>query len=339
MKLSLYKYIRKNLLKNFFPFIAVLFMISEIQALSPSSLLPNEKDSLTEEEDLKVTPFFYSLDNLFRSGWLSKHPGNKLVLINRHGESYSNIFSYVQTHDSYSPLTRKGEAQAKALSDFYAGRGLVFDAIFSSDMERAFQTAKAIERHSLTPIQKKPALREILVWPEAGMKIGKAKDLYPGVEESFYHDPESFQLGSLYSGKKATQDLREFFDSLSKSPCEKILVSSHGMIILLGLVTALEIDYRKYNAVIQKLGCSPNTGVTALSYDRTKKKWILLVHGDNSFLPPVLCEKTSGEDLKSERIRFNEIAAERFKKSSNPDKLPDYMPGTTLQTKMFKTAA
>ena len=314
-------------------------MIPEIYALSPSSILPNEKDVLTEEEDLKLTPLFYSVNSLLNSTWLSRHPQSKLVLINRHGESYSNILNYVQTHDSYSPLTRKGQAQAKVLSDFYTRSRLVFDEIFSSDLERAFQSAKAIEKHSLTPIQKSTALREILVWPQAGMKIGKAKDLYPGVEESFYHDPESFQLGTLYSGKKAIQELRGFFDDLSKSRSKKILVSSHGMIILLGLVIALEIDYRKYHAVIQKLGCSPHLGVTALSYDETQKKWILLVYGDNSFLSPAVSARTPVEQVENEKILYNQIAAQRLRSPSNPDNLPDYLPSQKFQTKLFKTAA
>ncbi len=84
---------------------------------------------------------------------------NKLttIYIIRHGETVWNIEHIIQGH-SDSPLTEKGEEQAKALTKKF--KDIKFDYIFSSDLGRAMKTAEIInEEHKLT-IKATQLLRE-----------------------------------------------------------------------------------------------------------------------------------------------------------------------------------
>ena len=79
------------------------------------------------------------------------------LLVVRHGETRWNIENRYQGHGD-SPLTEAGLAQAEAL-----GRRLshaAFDALVSSDLERARTTAARIAAFTGHPLQTDPRLRE-----------------------------------------------------------------------------------------------------------------------------------------------------------------------------------
>ena len=61
----------------------------------------------------------------------------------RHGESLGNAQSRWQGQSDY-PLTEKGRAQASALAERWKSENMVFDAIFSSPLGRAKETAEIV---------------------------------------------------------------------------------------------------------------------------------------------------------------------------------------------------
>jgi probable phosphoglycerate mutase len=75
----------------------------------------------------------------------------------RHGETEWNAAGRIQGHLDI-PLSDTGLTQAAALGRRLGGEA--FDAILSSDLERALQTARPIVRHSGQTILSDPRLRE-----------------------------------------------------------------------------------------------------------------------------------------------------------------------------------
>ncbi|MGT2950727.1 histidine phosphatase family protein [Streptococcus cuniculi] len=63
----------------------------------------------------------------------------------RHGETLFNTQNRVQGW-SDSPLTEKGIAQAQAVADYFADKGIDFEAVYSSTQERATDTAKIVAK-------------------------------------------------------------------------------------------------------------------------------------------------------------------------------------------------
>ncbi|MBF0777841.1 histidine phosphatase family protein [Streptococcus cuniculi] len=63
----------------------------------------------------------------------------------RHGETLFNTQKRVQGW-SDSPLTENGIAQARSVADYFADKGIHFEAVYSSTQERATDTAKLVAR-------------------------------------------------------------------------------------------------------------------------------------------------------------------------------------------------
>ena len=65
-----------------------------------------------------------------------------LVYIIRHGETEWNLKGIHQGHKN-SELTQKGKEQASCLGQRFKDSNLVFNSIYTSDLDRALETAKS----------------------------------------------------------------------------------------------------------------------------------------------------------------------------------------------------
>ena len=99
----------------------------------------------------------------------------RIILI-RHGETDWNVQGRIQGHLQI-PLNRRGRAQAEALAVHLQGAG--FDAVYSSDMLRALQTAQAVVRRSGHQIREDERLREWDLGVLAGLRRSQAEHDQP----------------------------------------------------------------------------------------------------------------------------------------------------------------
>ncbi len=79
------------------------------------------------------------------------------VLLVRHGETDWNVQTRLQGHTDIA-LNARGREQVRRLGEVLAGESL--DAVYSSDLQRAFDTARAIADATGAPLHAEPALRE-----------------------------------------------------------------------------------------------------------------------------------------------------------------------------------
>jgi len=86
------------------------------------------------------------------------HRGMTRLIIIRHGETDWNIEGRYQGQAD-PPLNKKGFSQARKLASELTKTGL--DVIFSSPLQRAFQTAKVIAEPLNIPVNIEPRLMEI----------------------------------------------------------------------------------------------------------------------------------------------------------------------------------
>ena len=86
------------------------------------------------------------------------NPSPRTIYLVRHGETQGNIDDKAQGHFD-APLTDLGRRQAKAVAKRLSDTK--FDAVYSSDLRRAFETAKAITAlQTDLQIRTRPQLRE-----------------------------------------------------------------------------------------------------------------------------------------------------------------------------------
>ena len=90
----------------------------------------------------------------------------RLLLI-RHGESEANRRSLFAGHSNF-PLSEKGRLQAECTADYIA-RSYSVDAVYASDLSRAYDTALATARRFSLPVTPCEAFREIFAGKWEGM--------------------------------------------------------------------------------------------------------------------------------------------------------------------------
>jgi broad specificity phosphatase PhoE len=138
-----------------------------------------------------------------------------IILLARHGETDWNRDGRFQGHAD-PPLNRRGRAQARELSRTLAGESI--DAVYSSDLRRAHETALLVAEPHGVPVVTDRGLREIDVGSWSGLTRTEVEETFPGAE---HHDGESRE-----------QHLARVVEAMERiaraHPGERIAVVSHG---------------------------------------------------------------------------------------------------------------
>jgi uncharacterized phosphatase len=149
----------------------------------------------------------------------------KLYLI-RHGESIGNQLGKIQGCQEFD-LSPTGKLQAELVGS-YLGQ-TQFDAIYSSQLTRAFETAVAIAGHQNVDVIKMDKAKEIQLGPFEG----KTR------EEIYLSYPEAKEKSLLTSGVKGTETIEGvtkrcnelLSELLQKHQGQRVAVISHGGLI------------------------------------------------------------------------------------------------------------
>jgi len=144
----------------------------------------------------------------------------------RHGQTDWNIEGRWQGHADV-PLNDRGRAQAENIARSLANVGLV--AIYSSDLVRAHETAKALARTTGLPIHLDARLREIHQGEWQGLLVSEIQQRYG---EAF-HARHANPLTVAPPGGETVLQVKErviaaLEDIITRHPAERVAVVSHG---------------------------------------------------------------------------------------------------------------
>jgi broad specificity phosphatase PhoE len=182
------------------------------------------------------------------------------IYLARHAESDWNAENRFQGH-SDRPLTERGRAQAEVLADELADKPL--DAVFSSPLRRALETAELVAaRHQLSAVPV-DALREVDVGGWAGLSRSEVEARFPEAFARWLAGGEGWEDGETYD-EMAERVLAVVREVASDHPKGTVLIVSHG-----GPIRALHAaaedmtvhDYRRLHRV------EANARVSALAVE------------------------------------------------------------------------
>ncbi|OAJ74935.1 phosphoglycerate mutase [Brevibacillus sp. SKDU10] len=181
-----------------------------------------------------------------------------IVYLIRHGETDWNHIQKIQGHTD-TDLNELGYKQAEKLANRLASEG--FAHVYSSDLKRAFETAKRVGERQQTPVPvtKVRGLRERCYGDWEGRHLADVqKDMLAVEPHQSICGIESYHAMQ----KRADRVLSEIIE---KHPGQKIAVVSHG-----GLINAFlhYITDGQLGTGITKIG---NTGITILHVEN--KSW------------------------------------------------------------------
>jgi broad specificity phosphatase PhoE len=150
------------------------------------------------------------------------------VLLVRHGETDWNAAGRWQGHAPV-PLNQEGLTQSTALGQYLAQNGYRIDALFSSDLKRAMQTAGEIAAPLGLSIQADPRLREVDLGEWQGLTHGEAEAWDPVHYAAFRADYYTVPPPNGESRNALKVRVRAGFDDIIARHREQtVVLVSHG---------------------------------------------------------------------------------------------------------------
>ncbi|MFA4029724.1 MAG: hypothetical protein GDYSWBUE_001018 [Candidatus Fervidibacterota bacterium] len=162
-----------------------------------------------------------------------------VLILARHGEtSWNKEHRFQGQRDA--PLSELGKLQAMALHERLKDEPI--DAVYTSDLSRAFETAQLILRGRDTCINPTPELRERHMGAWEGLTFDEAMKAYPEEVKKWLKEPlATVPLGE--DGTHFVQRVTKFFERLlNMHSGERILVVSHAGPIKVAICSLLNWD-------------------------------------------------------------------------------------------------
>lgn len=154
------------------------------------------------------------------------------IYIVRHGEAEWNVKHLVQSEGrGDTPLTKFGRKQADDLAKVL--KGIPFDAVYSSHLKRALQTAQVIADNRDLKVKISSDLRERSFGKFVGMNVDDLLSLYKNFDDLTIDQKLNYKLDE--NEESFTEGYKRFFNALHKIATEymgkNILIVTHGDMI------------------------------------------------------------------------------------------------------------
>ncbi len=164
------------------------------------------------------------------------------ILLLRHGQSEGNQQGTFGGHGP-TPLTALGRAQAAATGRVLAAEGGL-SAIYSSDLPRALDTARAVSQATGVDIVTTEGLRERSVGVFTGLTFTEAEEKYPEAfaalmrRESEVCPPEGETHAQCSARALAVLD-----EAVARNPSGRTLLVSHALTLYLLVLHILGVEH------------------------------------------------------------------------------------------------
>ncbi|EHJ56161.1 hypothetical protein HMPREF9318_00741 [Streptococcus urinalis FB127-CNA-2] len=206
----------------------------------------------------------------------------------RHGKTKWNLEGRFQGANGDSPLLEEAKEELKELG--YYLKDIAFDAVFSSDLKRAQNSAEILMSENRYPkeISCHKELREWQLGRLEGAKISTISAIYPHQMDAFRHnlakfDASMFEAETIY---ETTHRVRRFIESLQGKDYDKVLIVGHGANLTAAIQSLLSFE----PALLRSRGGLDNASLTVLETNDFKD-FDCLVWNDKSYLAEVVKQK------------------------------------------------
>jgi 2,3-bisphosphoglycerate-dependent phosphoglycerate mutase len=178
-----------------------------------------------------------------------------LIYIIRHGESLFNRENRIQgqTDIALSPF---GEQQALAIAEYFRPGDL--DAILSSPLQRAYQTARPLGERLNLELQTLDDLKEIHAGIFSGLLWSEIENRFPQYSVGWNNMEYDFVIPDGESRRQLQERGMRAFEQITRMPYERVAVVAHGGVLCAALKGLLRVPpetnpFSLFNASISRL--------------------------------------------------------------------------------------
>lgn len=195
----------------------------------------------------------------------------------RHGETEWNVTKIFRGRIDIE-LSQTGMKQAELLAEYLSDTKV--DAIYSSPLKRALQTAEVIARYHRLSVEITPALLDFHFGRWQGLSRQEVKDKYKVLYAEWLKNPHQVQIPD---GEKL-DDVRKRALGVIESIIAKhegaVILVSHRVVNKVLICALLGLDNSHFWNIAQD-----TCGITLFTYENNR--FVLSKHNDTSFLAPL----------------------------------------------------
>jgi len=201
----------------------------------------------------------------------------KVILV-RHGETEWNRLRRIQGGNSDTQLNQRGQKQAESLALRLKQEEV--QAVYSSPLQRAQETARAIADCHQLPVEIEPSLKEIEVGALEGMPIA---DVGKRLSQLLIKHAQSEELPRLPGGESLTEVQQRVWSTIQRLVVKHgnnvLVVASHYFSILTAVCSVLGLPLSQIDRLRLHSG-----SISILTFDEQANRLILFndtCHLDN----------------------------------------------------------
>ncbi len=197
----------------------------------------------------------------------------ELVLV-RHGQTAWNVEEIFRGRADI-PLNETGKKQADLLADFLSTPPV--EAVYSSPLRRAYDTALAVARPHGIQVQVSEGLNDLDFGEWEGKKVEEVKERYPDLYALWMSHPEQIRP----PGGEKLYEIKERALAVVRAAVDthegRVVMVSHRVVIKLLTLALMGLDESRFwNIVVDTCGVT--------TFRASKRRYVLIRHNDNSFL-------------------------------------------------------
>ena len=152
-----------------------------------------------------------------------------IVYCVRHGESTYNVEGRLQGQSDAPHLSPLGQKHAQALTATL--RQYEIDAIYSSPLTRAMETARPLAEALKLPIQTDDRLKEIDIGIFQGSLAAELADRFPQEAARWRSQDPDFRIPDGESRRDLMRRAQAAFDDILAAPHRQVVVVAHGGVL------------------------------------------------------------------------------------------------------------
>lgn len=197
------------------------------------------------------------------------------LYITRHGTTEWNLERRLQGWAD-SPLTEDGKKRAIQLGNCL--KDIDFDIIYSSPLNRAFETAKLIRGNKDTELKTHDGLKELSHGIWEGMRMEEIEKKHSKEYSIYRNTPAAYIPTEGESFTVLFERVKSFLDEISSMDYKNVLIVSHGITIKSIIAIIKELSWEEFSTL------EVYTGTALNICELRDEKFEFLVEGDISHL-------------------------------------------------------
>jgi len=206
----------------------------------------------------------------------------ELILV-RHGETAWNVEEVFRGRIDVE-LNETGLKQAELLGKYLSNTKI--EAIYSSPLKRALNTAEAIARHHGLAVETAPGIIDLDFGEWQGLPNQEVNDKYGELYAAWLNSPEQVTM----PGGESLNDVRKramaVVDEVAGKHRGTVVLASHRVVNKVLICALLGLDNSHFWNIRQD-----TCGITTFTYENGR--YILVEHNNTSYLKPIKKAKLS----------------------------------------------